>query len=77
MTSVGAVFQPDTKAGIRHLHPVIKWQTRSDLPENDDPGVLDHGLSGGQVIGRVLFSCASTLLTALCVYLAIHWMAGA
>ena len=77
MTSVGAVFQPDTKAGIRHLHPVIiQWQTRSDLLENDDPGVFDHGLSGPQVIGRVLFSCASTLLTALCVYLAIRSLVG-
>ena len=76
MRSVGAVFQPDTKAGIRHLHPVIKWQTRSDLLENDDRCVLDHGLSGPQVIGRVLFSCASTLLTALCVYLAIRSLVG-
>src|SRR4051812_38025899 len=77
MTSAGAVFQSNTKADIRHFQPIVKWQSRSDPLEKDDPGGLDYGLSGPQVIGRVLFSCASTLLIALSIYLAIRWMAGA
>jgi hypothetical protein len=52
-------------------------QTRSDRRENGgSPDLVDHGLSGLQVIGRILFSCASTFLTALCVYLTIRSMAG-
>ena len=75
MTSVGAVIHE--KAGIRHLRPGSKGQTRSDLLENGgSPGLLDHSLSWLQVTGRVLFSCSSTLLTALSVYVAIRWMAG-
>jgi hypothetical protein len=37
---------------------------------------VQHDLSGLQVTGRVLFSCAFTLLAALCAYFAIHWMGG-
>jgi hypothetical protein len=37
---------------------------------------LHHDLSGLQITGRVLFSCALTLLAALCAYFAIRWMAG-
>jgi len=37
---------------------------------------LDHDLSGLQMTGRALFSCAFTLLAALFVYFAIRWMAG-
>jgi hypothetical protein len=37
---------------------------------------LDHDLSGLQITGRVLFSCAFTVIAALCVYFAIRWLAG-
>jgi hypothetical protein len=37
---------------------------------------LDRDLSGLQITGRVLFSCALTLLAALFAYFAIRWMAG-
>ena len=37
---------------------------------------VQHDLSGLQVTSRVLFSCAFTLLAALCAYFAIHWMGG-
>jgi hypothetical protein len=38
---------------------------------------LQHDLNGLQIVMRLLFSCALTLLLGLCAYLAIRWVAGA
>jgi hypothetical protein len=49
------------------------WRQRTSDEVRQD---LRHDLNGLQIVTRVLFSCALTLLVGLCAYLALRWAAG-